>query len=132
MFMKIISIILQNKGKVLLLKRVINAEYNPGEWEFVSGNVKKGESLKEAAIREAFEETGIVIKDIKQGSSFRFVDENKWDVFTFSAEVIDDKVVLGHEHSEYIWVHPEEIEVYDAKNGDNFLSLVLTNISITK
>lgn len=50
-------IVLNGAGEILLQKR-----RDCGEWGFLGGVVELGESLEEAAVREAFEESGLRIK----------------------------------------------------------------------
>jgi len=53
-------LILKNKDKVLLSLRG-NTGYKDGYWGLVSGHVEKGESAKQAIIREAHEEAGLIL-----------------------------------------------------------------------
>lgn len=52
-------------GKVLLGKRK-NA-HGAGQWSFVGGHLEFGESIEDCARREALEETGVEIKDVRIG-----------------------------------------------------------------
>lgn len=51
-------ITLNSKHEVLLTQRALQKTY-AGEWETTAGSVLAGETLREAAIRELYEETGI-------------------------------------------------------------------------
>ncbi|MBM3200199.1 NUDIX domain-containing protein [Candidatus Woesearchaeota archaeon] len=56
------------QGKVLLQKRSVNKDSWPGLWDVsAAGHVIHGETPKEAAVREVFEETGLKInpKDLE-------------------------------------------------------------------
>tara|TARA_B100001939_G_scaffold308021_1_gene288395 strand:- start:348 stop:920 length:573 start_codon:yes stop_codon:yes gene_type:complete len=54
--------IFTKKGKILIQKRSSKKDLNPGIWDVsVAGHIKFDEKIKEAAKREAFEETGINI-----------------------------------------------------------------------
>ena len=58
-----VGVVLFHEEHVMLVRRG-----NPprkGEWSIPGGKQKLGETLKEAAIREVFEETGLVMKNIK-------------------------------------------------------------------
>lgn len=50
-------IVLNEAGEILLQKR-----RDCGRWGFLGGVVELGESLEEAAVREAFEESGLNVK----------------------------------------------------------------------
>jgi 8-oxo-dGTP diphosphatase len=66
-----VGIMLLRNGRVLLGKRNIDPKKADSElhgeatWTMPGGKVHFGEKLKEAAIREVFEETGIKVKDLK-------------------------------------------------------------------
>ena len=62
------TIVQNEKGEILLIK---DAKFG---WNFPGGKVEKGESPKEAAERETFEETNLEVKSLEK------IDEN---IFTF-------------------------------------------------
>ncbi|MFE9812059.1 NUDIX hydrolase [Streptomyces sp. NPDC005548] len=51
--------VITHAGRVLLIRRAVAA--GPLVWTFPSGKVEAGEELIEAAIRKAWEETGVVV-----------------------------------------------------------------------
>ncbi|RHZ36485.1 class I tRNA ligase family protein [endosymbiont GvMRE of Glomus versiforme] len=65
--------IIQNKeGKILLVKD------KKWGWTAPGGKVEKGESLEEAAKREVFEETNLVVEKLKKVKERIFLFNNKW------------------------------------------------------
>ncbi|RUS46226.1 NUDIX domain-containing protein [Cohnella sp. AR92] len=52
---------LNGKNEILLLKRR-NTGFEDGKWSVVAGRIDGNEEVKSAAIREAFEEAGVKIK----------------------------------------------------------------------
>lgn len=58
------SVITNNEGNVLLLKRKATLKLDPGKYDMCSGHIKKGEIPAQAMIRELGEEIGITIEDI--------------------------------------------------------------------
>ncbi len=57
-----VELMIQRDNKVFMIRRH-NTGYMDGYYAFVGGHVEKGESIKQAAIREAKEECGIDIKE---------------------------------------------------------------------
>ena len=103
--------------KVLILKRIPEKS---GYWQPPCGGVDEGELDTEAAIRELFEETGIVYKDeiIDLDYSFTYRESkngilmNMKDI-CFAAEVEElPKVELSHEHQKYRWCNEIEAREY--------------------
>ena len=59
-------------GKILIQRRLANADHLPNLWEFPGGKIEEGETPREAAIREAREELGIEIEIIGKRNSSDF------------------------------------------------------------
>lgn len=104
--------IVRFNGKYLLLKKVKDmVPENSGKWECSGGKIDKDENPEKAVLREIKEETGLDCKIIKE---LPFL-EMKNDGYESSCHVClvqapSDKVRLSPEHSEYIWVRPEEVK----------------------
>ena len=64
------AVVLNDHGEILLLKGPRRG------WEMPGGQVEEGESLKEAAIRETKEETGIDIEVLRFCGMFQNVSES--------------------------------------------------------
>lgn len=62
-------VILRKGTQILLLKRADTAKFAPGHYSLIGGAVEAGESFRQAVVREAFEEVGVVI----QTDDLRFV-----------------------------------------------------------
>jgi len=59
------SIITNEKGNVLLLKRKDTLSLDPGKYDLCSGHMKEGEVPMQSMLRELEEELGITLEDIK-------------------------------------------------------------------
>jgi ADP-ribose pyrophosphatase YjhB (NUDIX family) len=57
-----VDIIIEIGGKIVLIER----KYPPPGWALPGGFVDYGESFEQAAVREAMEETGIAVTDLRQ------------------------------------------------------------------
>jgi len=106
-------------------------DYGYGYWGFSKGHMEEGEELKQTALREAEEETGVkdlkFIKGFEQKSEysyevngqkiFRENNRNSFglkdkDIFKivvyFLAETRTKKVIISPEHKAYKWLLYEE------------------------
>ena len=85
--------------------------YPSGHWDFVKGKMEKGESIRETALRETKEETGITDVNFVEGFeewieyNFQYQKElvHKKVVF-FLAETKTKDVNISHEHLDYTWM----------------------------
>lgn len=55
--------VMNEKKEVLITLRSKNKETAPNMWENTGGSVWAGEKLRQAAVRELYEETGIIIRE---------------------------------------------------------------------
>lgn len=110
-----VHVILRRGGRVLLLRRTGDV-YASGQLCLPSGHLEEGESVPQAAVREAFEETGIVLDPVE----FRHVlsihqrnpgagharigfafEPSRWAGEPANAE--------PHKHSELVWADPRAL-----------------------
>jgi 8-oxo-dGTP pyrophosphatase MutT (NUDIX family) len=103
-----------NRYEQLILKRNINTQPYPNLWQVITGRIEKFETPIETAIREVFEETGLVphrlwnLPFLASFYNYRTNEINFSPVFVF--EVYENsKINLSQEHSEYKWVLLDEI-----------------------
>ena len=96
-------------GEILLLE----SHKWPRAYVVPGGHVELGERLEEAAVREAKEETGLDVYDLKFINFQQFIyDPAFWKrrhfiFFDFAAKTEETDVVLNDEAQKYIWVRPE-------------------------
>ncbi len=95
------------EGKIYLL-----LNYPSGHWDFVKGNIERGETFKQTVLREIREETGI--DDITFVDGFEDKVEYHYqrdgqvihkEVVFFLSNTKTNKVVLSHEHRDYTWLN---------------------------
>lgn len=93
-------------GKMYLL-----LNYPSGHWDFVKGNIEKGETIRQTVLREVKEETGITDIDFVNG----FEDKVEYyyqrdgkvihkEVVFFLASTKTSEVTLSDEHCDYMWL----------------------------
>lgn len=78
-------------------------------FEFPGGKIERGELPEEASIRETYEETGVILTNVKQFASYVVYDEQPFHkaVFTGTIKEIKDKP-LSSETNGLLWLSDEE------------------------
>lgn len=113
-------------------KKFLLLNYPSGHWDFVKGNIEKGENLHDTVIREVREETGI--------TDIEFIDgfENKIEYhYQRNGELIHKEVVfflaktktldvkISHEHLGFVWlVYDDALKKITYKNAKNVMEKV--------
>jgi len=106
--------IIQNKDKILLIKRLSDEIDDPAEWEFPGGRLEFGEDPKDGVLREIKEETGLDVeyKYIYEILNKEYTKPGKRVhlmriIHLFETE--QENVKLNpREHEDYKWVTKEE------------------------
>lgn len=110
-----VAVINRNK-KILLLKRGPTAPWNPNNYCFPGGTVELNESLEQAASRELYEETGIVV-DNNNLEKMVIIYPSGYKKTIFVSRIDDAEVRLNYEHTHYTWVNLTESLNYPMVNG---------------
>jgi 8-oxo-dGTP pyrophosphatase MutT (NUDIX family) len=103
--------------------------YELGHWDFVKGNIEKGEEEKETVKREVEEETGIkrvrIVEGFRQTIKYfyRWKRENIFKIVIFYlAETRQKKVSLSSEHIGYEWLpYQETVQKLTFRNSKEVL-----------
>lgn len=107
-----IHVLLIKENKILMMRRC-NTGYMDGKYGFVSGHVEKGESLKQAMIREAYEEVGIKIKeeDLDYLCMIRRGDNDNYINFFLKADKFEGTPTIMEEDKcdDLIWADIDKI-----------------------
>lgn len=111
------TFVFDDKGRLLLLKRSASDDHRPGGLDLPGGKVEEGEEVVAAALREAKEESGLIIDP--QHIDWLYADtvatyntDHKTVInmvrLTFIARVYKPKVTLSHEHDDFSWYTMKE------------------------
>lgn len=101
-------------------------------WQAISGGGEDGETVSEAAKREAWEEGGISkesqylkLDTVSSIPAEQFKDSVNWDKsiyvipeYCYGVRVIDKHLTLSKEHTEYKWMTYEESILYVKWDGN--------------
>ena len=102
-----VSVFIFRGDRLLALKRSARADAAAGAWDAVSGRLKPGEHPRDAALREAREETGLEVEVLGELGAHPFL-RGRERVETLSVvlhcRARTDAVVLSTEHDEARWV----------------------------
>jgi len=115
----VVTSILKDRSKILLLQRSDRVGSFKGQWAGVSGFIENGETDDEAVQREMDEEIGSnKLRLLKHAEPQRFRDrEVVWCVHPFLFEVRDPDIRTDWEHKKFEWVAPEDVAKYQTVPG---------------
>ncbi|MDD2889773.1 MAG: NUDIX pyrophosphatase [bacterium] len=116
--MSVVTCFLESEGKILLLKRSSKVGTYQGKWAGVSGYLET--APEQQALKEINEETSLTSEDVellKKGKPVTVKDNKlnkEWKIYPFMFRVkTPGKIKIDWEHSETMWIKPEDMEKYD-------------------
>jgi bis(5'-nucleosidyl)-tetraphosphatase len=103
--------------------------YQGGHFDLPKGHLEEGESPREAAIRELFEETGIKnitwIEGYNEKITYTYMKFGKLstkEVTFFLARTTQKKVTISDEHQNHVWLPYEQaVEKMTFENAKNLV-----------
>lgn len=107
------TIVINQDNKILLLQRSDKCS-NLHTWDFGGGGVDKSENPINSAIREAKEETGLTIYNVKPLTTY--IDTSGADeavIIGFTANTGSSDVQLSWEHEAFQWLTLEELQTIE-------------------
>ena len=112
-----VNCIVTYKDELLLLKRSKEIGTAPEKWHVIAGYVDEEKPLRELALKELKEETGITEEHIKNMTAHAPITIHavkEWTIYPFRVELKEKPdIVLDWEHTEYAWVTRDELDNYD-------------------
>jgi len=127
-------LLVDDDGKLLILKRSEKVKTYKGQWGGVAGYIEENEKPYHTALKEIREEVGLEKRDvnlIKQYGPVEFRDFYKgnsydWQIYVFVFIIKkNSKINIDWEHIEKRWILPSEIGEY---NTVPFLRDIVTKI----
>ena len=117
------NVILVKNGKILLLLRA--GGWKTGSWGPPGGGAERGETPKQAAVRETYEESGLIVKldDLEL-----LIQRTKHDfgmIYFYITDKFSGKgVSLSWEHSGFSWVDMKRIDELDTTFEPSELAII--------
>lgn len=98
-------------GRILLVRRSLNASVGAGEWEFPCGEIIFGETPENALKREVVESTSlnVRIREIGYVSSYMRREDEQLIFIAYICTANRDIVELNTKYGDYMWVRPEKL-----------------------
>ena len=133
---------MNGEREYLLFKRIAKPELAlPAFWQGITGGMESGETLEETALREVYEESGILISDLLSSEySYEYPIKDEWRAnyskdasfikeYVYSAQ-IEEEPVISNEHNEFGWFDLEKaIELLSFGNNKEALSKVEASLN---
>jgi len=126
MVILVVTALIENKGKYLVLQRSEKNITNKNKWQFPEGKVRFGENLIKALKRELLEETNLILTSAKLFGIHSNISKEAHGIFRIFRTIFKCKVVgkvkLSKEHKNFMWAGLKElnnldfIEGFDPKN----------------
>jgi 8-oxo-dGTP pyrophosphatase MutT (NUDIX family) len=117
---------------ILILQRSA-IDYVPNLWEIPGGSCDPDESILAGAVRELWEESGLMATEVLRqvGESCEWEEEGTvWCKFSFEVEVQGDEVELDEEeHQAFFWVTEEECRKGEVVRDGKITEIKWTNES---
>lgn len=124
---KVSGIIVECRGKILLLKRH-SKDSHAGKWGLPGGSVNNSETYEAAAKRELKEETGLEVNDLEEIGFHNYEEPGLYIHYMVFRLKFRDRpvIVLSDEHSEYLWVsYDAALQMDDLIFKESFDKLIL-------
>ena len=111
--LQIAIVLIWRAHRVLVQRRLQNAEHLPNVWEFPGGKCETDEAPRDCVIREAREELGVEIEIVGERDSIHFEYSNRAvTLFPFDAKIVSgEPQTLAS--SELNWIAPNEMKAAD-------------------
>ena len=129
----VLCYIKSDNSYLMLFRNKKKNDMNEGKWMGVGGHIEKGETPKDAAIREIKEETGLTVKELNYVGVVKFINDDYDELMhLFTVDSFEGELIECNE-GELKWIPIKEIYDYPMWEGDKaFLPLLVNNSEFFK
>lgn len=115
-----VKVLIEHNGKFVMIRN----SYGHKKWTFPGGGMNSNETPKEAAVREAFEEVGIALENVRYlGEYFNTRQYKRDTVYAFYSEVRSEDYKMDPlELEEVRWFDASEIPLNQSDSVKSILS----------
>lgn len=115
----VVTCILTNGGRFLIMKRSENVGTYKGKWAGVSGFVEVGEEPIQTAIKEMSEEVNVTDARLLKKADAILIRSGDivWKMHPFLFETNDVRVETDWEHTDHRWILAENLREFDTVPG---------------
>jgi ADP-ribose pyrophosphatase YjhB (NUDIX family) len=110
---EIVAIVLENHGRVALLRRSRAVRHDRGLWHCVTGYLDPGAAPRDQAWVELHEETGLTPEEVQLERCGPLILPDQsgalWLVHTFKASTSRRRLSINEEHDAYRWAKPAKV-----------------------
>lgn len=117
----IVDTVIEENGSILMIRR--NFPPNKNKLDLPGGFVDKGETIKEAAIRETKEETGLSVKLIAELTPVDYFDRQEKTSYSFVGRIVGGKI-RASEEGKPVWISIDKIKPQDLSFPTQFLPIL--------
>ena len=127
------SIITNEAGEMLLLRRSAANSSFVGCWELPGGKVDPGEDFATAVLRETKEETGLDVEITGLAGATEFeMPKVHVVLLCMHAQIVGGGIKLSHEHDEHAWTAPDRVSALTLATATRpFMEKLATSLSGT-
>jgi 8-oxo-dGTP diphosphatase len=112
------AVILDDRGRCLLLRRSGANKHFVGQWEWPGGKVDDGETFDVAVCREVREETGLETQPTGVAGAYGLeLEQVRVAVLCLEARLTGGKLTLSEEHDQHAWAPLAELTQWNLTDG---------------
>jgi 8-oxo-dGTP diphosphatase len=102
--------VIEERGKILVLRRASSMIYKPGAWDLPGGHLNANETFEEGLAREIAEETGLTIEIDRLLCANKAPGPYMQLIFACRPSgVVRDVTLRAHEHADWRWTTRAEL-----------------------